>query len=135
MCCSSTEINLIRCRTSERHVGPIFVVPASEPMKLTTEGGAAHGYGQPPSAFVFQRQDEPFHHGETAVPSNRAVTRGLDAFAFYPAAKRVAVEDTFSVAHDVLRCSACLMDGLTQESADSAAVRPIGEDPDLHDPA
>ena len=62
------------------------------------------------------------------MPPDRAVTRGFDAFAFYPAAKRVAVENTFSVANDVLRRSACLMDGLTQEGADSAAVRPIGED-------
>ena len=135
MGCSYTEVDLIRCRASKRHVGTIFVVPESEPMKLTTKVGAAHGYDQPPSAFVFQRQDEPLHHGEAAVPPNRAITRRFDAFSFHPAAKRVAVEDTFSVANDVLRCSACLMDRLTQEGADSAAVGPVREGPDLHDPA
>ena len=66
---------------------------------------------------------------------DRAVTGWFDAFSFHPAAKRVAVEDTVSVANHVLRCSACLTDRLTQEGADSAAVGPIGEESDLHDPA
>ena len=91
-------------------MGPIFVVPESKPTKLTTKVGAADGYDQPSRAFVFQRKNQPLHHGEAAVLPDRAITGWLDAFAFHPAAKRVAVEDAFSVANDVLRCSACLMD-------------------------
>ncbi len=128
------KVNFVGSRTGERHVRSMLVIPESEPIKLTTKACSVHRYDDLPSTFIFDGQDQPLYHGDAAVFADGAVTRRFDAFAFHPASKRTAVEDTFFVANDVFRRSTCLTDRLAQHGADGAAVGPIGEDPDLHDP-
>ena len=128
------KVDFVGCRTAERHVRSMLVIPEAEPIKFTTKGCSPQGNDNLSRALVLDGQDQSLHHGNAAVFADGTVAGWLDDFSFYPAPERIAIEDTVPVADDVLWRSSCLTDRLAQQTADGAAVGPIGEDPDLHDP-
>ena len=110
------------------------VVPTCETKELTTQLLAAHRYDDSTSTLVLERENESLNDSDAAVLANRAIARRLDAGAFDPAPKRFAVEDAISVANDVLGRQASLADHPSRESAQCAAVGPIGKYADSGDP-
>ena len=106
----------------------MLVVPETEPIQFTTKGCSVQGNDNLSRALVLDGQDQPLHHGNAAMFADVSVTGWLDAFSFYPASKRIAIEDTAPVADDVFWRSSCLTNRLPQQTADGAAVGPIAEE-------
>lgn len=128
------KVNFVWSRAAERHVRTMPVIPELEIVKLTTKCHSAEGNDHPSSAFVFQCEDQPLHHGDAAVFADGSVAGWLDAFTFHPASECIAMENAVPVADDVLWRSPYLTDRVPQHRANRAAVGVIGKDSKLHDP-
>ena len=110
----------------------MFVVPIGERKKLSTALFFAVRNQYSASALVLQAFDQTLDHGDAAMLADSTVSRRLDAFAFDPTSKSVAVEDAVPVADDVLWNGAGAPRRAPQESAYIPATRSIGEDADTH---
>ena len=127
---STAKIHFMRCAAAESHMRAKLVVPVCKTNKLTTERVAAQRNQYSASELSFNRENQPFDHGDATVLADGAVTGWLDAFTLHPAPKRTAVEDALSVADNVLGRGSGVTHGLAQHGADGAAVWPVGEEPD-----
>ena len=125
---SLSEVDFIRRLASKRCMRALFVVPVDERNNLATACFSSLGNQYSSRALVLDRPDEAFDHGDASVLADGTIPRGLNALAFDPTSKCVAVEDAVTIADDVLRCGAGAADCSPQASAHIPATRPVGED-------
>ena len=113
----------------------MFVVPVNERKKLATACFSFLRQQNSSRALVLQTSDQTLDHGDAAVLADSTVSRWLDALAFDPTPKRVAVEDAGSVTDDVFWRRIGTTDRPSQKDAHGTAVWPVGKDADVDDPA
>ena len=132
---SLTEVDFIRRLASERCMRAMFVVPVNERKKLATACFSFLRQQNSSRALVLQTSDQTLDHGDAAVLADSTVSRRLDALAFDPTPKRVAVEDAGSVTDDVFWRRIGTTDRPSQKDAHGTTVWPVGKDADVDDPA
>jgi len=113
----------------------MFVVPVNERKKLATACFSFLRQQNSSRALVLQTSDHTLDHGDAAVLADSTVSRWLDALAFDPTPKRVAVEDAGSVTDDVFWRRIGTTDRPSQKDAHDTTVWPVGKDADVDNPA
>ena len=121
--------------TFERHVRSVVIVPLLEPRKLAMACLTSQWNNNLAGALVLDGSNAPLHDRNAAVLPHSTVAWRLNASALSPAPESIAIEDCISITDDVPGRRAGARNGSTQKSAELAAIRPCGEDTDVHEPA
>ena len=132
---SLTEVNFIRRSAIERCMRAPFVVPVDERKKLATACFSLRRYQNSSRVLVLYASDQTLDHGDAAMLADGTVSRRLDAFAFDPTTKRVAIEDAVPVTDDVFWRRVGTTDRPSQEDAHGTTVWPVGNDADVDNSA
>jgi hypothetical protein len=116
---------------TQEGVRPPLVVPFQEASEPSPEIPAAKWDVKQTCAFVLQRTNESFNHGNASVLAD-GTEAGLDLFAFAPALKPIAPELASLVGDDVLGLGTVLLDRAIQKLLNCPGSRLLSEDHEPH---